>query len=466
MKILLISAPKFNVTSIAPLGVGYIASILEREGYKVDLLPLTRRRTTFKEIIDKIDQFKPEIIGHTVLSCTFLKSKTLISNLKKRYPQIIFMVGGPHPTALPEHSLKNLEVEFGAIGQGEITALELVQELARGGKNFSKIRGLVYKENNQIIINKEREFLKDLDSLPFPAWHLMPPKSFPPNPPQLFYKRYPTAQIITSRGCKYKCRFCASPRTMGTETYTRSAENVVDEMEWLVKDFQVKEFQIFDQNLTYYPEHVYGICKEIIKRELDITWKTCNGVRIDKIDPELFQIMKESGGYLLNFGMETTSQRVLDRLEKELDTSLFYQRLEEAKKLGMETMGFFTLGLPGEKRKTVEDTINFAKSSPLDFVHFSTFIPLPGAPLWDEFAKDIDLDNFPWGELNYYTPNTPLEDVTPAELKRLLRKAYLSFYFNKGRLIKSILRLKLKQIPYLLGQILDYLFLMRGRGER
>ncbi|MBU1290167.1 B12-binding domain-containing radical SAM protein [Patescibacteria group bacterium] len=455
MKIILVS-PSFNVHTIAPpLGLGYIASVLLDNGHQVEILDPSRKKLSLDDVAEIIISANPDVLGLSILTSRYNASKELIAKVKEKSPQIKTIVGGAHISALPEISVKDIKADYGAIGEGEYILLELLEHL-QGKRKLEDILGLVYWQNEIIKINPRRPNIENLDSIPFPAWHLMDPREYPPMPHQFFFKKYPVAPIMTTRGCPHLCSFCAAESIWGRKYRTRSVKNIVDEIELLVTKYGVKEIHIEDDNFTLIKKHALDVCNEIIRRKLNIVWKCPNGVRADSLDEELLAKMKESGCYQLAFGIESGNQEILNSVNKRLDLKIIPGAVKRAKAAGLEVHGFFMIGFPGETYQTAMDTIKFSRSIGLDVANYATLAYLPGSAVFKEWIKNKKTESMDWGSFNYYTPQDTV-GLTADQLKKIQRKALLRFYFSPKVLISHLLKLKLKQIPYLPRAIFDYL---------
>jgi len=455
MKILLVS-PSFNVHTIAPpLGLGYIASVLLKNNYQVEILDPSKDRLSLDQAAQNITASKPDLVGLSILTSRYNLSKQLISQIRQNLPDTKIVVGGAHISALPQISVKDLRADYGVVGEGEETLLELLDYL-KGKRKIQDIAGLVYDHYGEIIANQKRDSIADLNSIPFPAWDLMDPRKYPPMPHQFFFKKYPVAPIMTTRGCPHLCSFCAAETIWGRKYRTRTVKNIVDEIELLVTKYGVKEIHIEDDNFTLIKKHTLDVCNEIIRRKLNIVWKCPNGIRADSIDKELLTKMKESGCYQLAFGIESGNQEILNSVNKRLDLNKIPKIVKMAKKAGLEVHGFFMLGFPGETIKTAMDTIKFSRSIGLDVANYATLAYLPGSAVFKEWIKNKKTDSIDWSTVNYFTPQ-PTAELSSDQLKKLQRKALLRFYFSPKVLISHLLKLKFKQIPYLPRAIFDYL---------
>ena len=289
-----------------------------------------------------------------------------------------------------------------------------------------------------------------------PAWDLMPPKEYPPAPHGAVVKRFPVAPIVTTRGCPFNCAFCASKCIWHRKLRFRSAKNLVDEIELLVNEYGVRELHFEDDNFTANREHALSICNEITKRKLDITWACPNGVRIDELDQELLIRMRESGCYLLAFGLESGSQMILDGVNKKLDINMVQEVIRMVKDVGITTWGFFIIGLPGETKQTARETIEFAKRMPLDRAQFCMFTPLPGSDAYDEWVKREKIEDFEWEKFNFYSVVYESDSLQKKDLAELQRKAFREFYFRPKILFNLVKNIKPQQIRWLLRRMLAY----------
>jgi len=424
---------------VQPLGIGYLGAILENAGYQVKIIDAPPLGYSVSQIIEEAKKFGPDVAGITSVTADFYKAKKIIQKIKEEIgcPTVL---GGPHITAAPEASLRESGVDYGVIGEGEIAFKELLEGI-EGKKGIEGIKGIIFKKNGKIVKTPPRQFIENLDVLPFPARHLMPPLSaYHPTPAS--YKKLPVGSMITSRGCPFKCTFC--DRAIFGNTYRfRSPKNVVDEMEVLIKDFGAKEIRFWDDTFNFYPKRVIEICKEIIKRKIEIPW-TCLG-RVNFIEKEMLSWMKRAGCWQISFGIESGNEEILKKIKKGITKEMVRKALSKTKKAGIGARGFFMLGLPGETEKTMQETIDFAKSLPLDVAGFCVTIPFPNTELYQEAKKRGELLNPDYSE---YLVNFPEKIFyLPKGLKEetvfeYLNKAYREFYMRPSYLWKQLLSIR------------------------
>lgn len=456
MKVLLIFPNSKAHTCTPPVGLGYMASVLIKNGHEAHILDCKKlNMENIAQICEKIKEISPELIGISVMTSNYMQAKEMVYAFKKEFDMPI-VLGGTHISALPIDSLMETKADFAVIGEGEITLLELVEALSSNCKDFSKIDGIVFLKEGKAVITKQREFIQDLDSLGFPAWELMPPNTYLPAPQLFFIKRYPVAPIQTSRGCPYACSFCGSAVTWRRSWRARSPKHVVDEIEMLVNKFGVKEIHFQDDNLTLKKERIKAICDDIIKRKLDIVWKCPNGVRIETLDEEVLKKMKQSGCYQLAFGIESGSEKVLKRANKQLSLKKVEEVVNLTAKVGIEAHGFFIIGLPGENKESVIQTINLAKKLPFCSATFPLLTPLPGTEIFDLYLKQKDMKSINWSEINYHTAQYTV-DLSAKELKKYQKRAITSFYLSPRVMFNILRKMRFKQIPLFSRIFLDYL---------
>jgi radical SAM superfamily enzyme YgiQ (UPF0313 family) len=299
MRVLLIE-PNYDCHVIhPPLGLGYLAARLERDDHEVSLYNGTLHKAKDEDFLSAIQVFGPNLIGISLMTRAHNKVKKLIASIKNEIgdmPPVV--IGGPQVTAAPTIVFEDLNADFAVFGEGEITLCELVKFLDEGRKDFQNIQGLVFKnEKGQPCQNMPRPLIGDLNTLPYPAWHHMPPADYRVAPILAPAKGQPIAQIMTGRGCPYNCSFCASNSTWKRKLRLRSVEHVLGEIRMLVKDYGVKEIHFCDDSFTSNMKRAEEICDAIINERFNIPWQCPNGIRGDRVSDALLKKMKDSGCY-------------------------------------------------------------------------------------------------------------------------------------------------------------------------
>jgi magnesium-protoporphyrin IX monomethyl ester (oxidative) cyclase len=473
MKIMLIIPPStlWSIERphvVQPLGIGYIAAVLEKEGYEIKVLDavalgwqeylskwqgknVNKGKTihfgiSWDEIKKYVEEARPDVVGissaYTCQSENVHKTAEVVKNAGKN---ITVVVGGAHPTAFPELVLKDRNVDIVVIGEGELTVVELMQKL-KGGSDYSKVRGIAYMDGNMVKITEKREFIEDLDSIPLPARHLLPMKEyFEAKSTHGGEARWsPVTSMITSRGCPGVCIFCSIHSIWGRKWRARSAKNVVGEIEHLVNTYGIKELHFEDDNLTLSKQRMIEICDGMIDRGLNkrIRWTTPNSVMLATLDEEVLTKMKQSGCYALSFGIESGNEHILrDVVRKNVPFPKLREVIKICKRLGIETAGSFILGLPGETLETFRETIEFAKDIGLKRASFLAATPFPGTDLYklclDKGYIPKDLD---WSSLRTIgSAVITTEQFTKEDVLEWQRRAYREFYFRPKIILNTAL---------------------------
>jgi anaerobic magnesium-protoporphyrin IX monomethyl ester cyclase len=422
---------------------------------------MNRPAPTLTQIVQAAEDFKPDLIGHTVLSPTFESSRQIFAALSAALPKAVLVAGGPHPTALPEHTLTDTKASMAVMGEGENTFRELLAAL-ESGASLEGMPGLAYRDGDRVVIGPQRAFEEDINKFPMPAWDLLRPNSYPSAPPQALQLRTPAVQILTSRGCPYACSYCASFRTMSRSFRPRDMDEVMEEIKYLQREHGVREVMLLDLNFTYDREHALKFCEAIHRHQIDISWKPLAGFRIDAVDDELLRELKRAGCYQLIFGVESFHPDTLAQINKNLDAAIIHEQIRAVKKHGFFVASFFIIGSPGETADKVRYTIREATRSALDFAAFFCWTPMPGAADWSHLGSKIDLTTFHWGNLNY--DQADYSDTIPnPELKKLVREGHLTFYSRPRRWLKMLRLIRPGSLRYFLEFAWDYLTGQRGR---
>lgn len=349
-----------------PLGVAYIAAFLREKGKDVKIFDGTF--LSIEEVLNGLEEYKPDLVGITVHSMTVENDFILAERIKKMLPGTKIAFGGPHPTIMPEHCLGNENVDIAVIGEGECTTLDLTDHL----DNLKGVDGIYYRKNGNIVRNKPREFIKDLNSLPFPARDLLDSRYFKGG-----------ATIMCSRGCPFNCAFCQPTlRKIFGALRFRSPKNVADELEHLIKNYKTKLILFHDDTFTANKKWAIEVCDEILAKKLKFKW-ICKG-RINTVDKELLQKLKEAGCTDIEFGVESGSEQIRNRiLNKNITNEQITNVFKMCYDAGIKPTAFIMLGSPFETRKTLEETISLLKRIKPAHTVVSITTPIPGTMLYD-----------------------------------------------------------------------------------
>lgn len=386
-----------------PLGLAYLKAVLIKNGIEAKIVDETVGMLVEPEAIGT------EWVGLTVFTPTAKNAYTLADRLRKAGKKV--MLGGPHVSILPKEALKHADKVI--VGEGEKSVLE------------------VFTSKKKIIFNPH---IQDIDSLPFPDWHGLPLEKY-----KAPTRKHPYLKVMSSRGCVWGCIYCFKG-IFGCDYRMRSAKNVVDEIEHLQKEYGVKEISFTDDNLTHDRQRAIDICREILQRRIKIDWACPNGVRVDKVDLALLKLMKKAGCYQIGFGIESGNQDVLDKIGKGIKLEQVRKAAEAAKQAGIETIGFFMIGLPFDTEETMQQTIDFAKSLPLSLVQFTVTVPYPGTPLFKLVEKKGKFLISDWSEFGSYSGKAYYEmgALNKELVERMYKKAYKEVYFRPGYALKRI----------------------------
>ncbi len=439
-RIVFVASPTRGGLTIGyPLGLTYISAVLRKNDYDVSIHDYTTYSHGFDRFIKEIKAKSPDFIGFMVYTRSYNEVKKMISMLRFQIPRAKIMIGGPHVSALPVHSLVDLNADFAVVGEGEYLTLDIINKLGSNCNNFDDAKGLAFWKDNKPVLNPGCNLIHDLDELPFPSWDLLSFNDYEDIVGHAFFKAKPIAPLMTSRGCPHQCSFCASHVIHGKKFRRRSARNVVDEVEFLIKNYGIKEINIIDDTFSEAQEHALGICEEIIKRKLRISWKAPIGLRADTINDDLLKVFKASGCYSVSIGIESFNDKVLLEMKKPLSKSHLADKICMVRKYGIETVGFFILGLPEDTEDSIRETINFANKSMIDFPTFTQAVPLPGSDVFKQKYANVDLNKIDWDNFNYTTRFPPTVCEVPSnKLKKLYSIAYLSCYLSPKRIFKVL----------------------------
>ncbi|MBN2094130.1 MAG: radical SAM protein [Candidatus Zambryskibacteria bacterium] len=425
-----------------PLGLCYIASVLEKNGHGVKIVDCDAEKDYWNIIESTTKEFQPDVVGFYIMTWTFVAANDLAKKIKEIKSNIKLIVGGPGVTCMPRESLEYGVFDLAVISEGEVTVVELVKALEKGKGNFSDILGLAYKEKGEVKINNPRPLIENLDSIPFPARHLLPSKDryF-----DVFTIEKHFATVIATRGCPFNCSFCDRKNRMGKNWRVRSPQNLIDEVEKIYKEEDIREFMFFDDNFIVRKQWVSEVCDEILKRRLKIVWE-CRS-RVDTINEEVLSKMKKAGCYRIRFGFEAGDNRILKVLNKGITKEQSIKCAKICKKIGMEMVGYFMMGSPEETKETIQKTLDLALEIDPAFAVFSKTIIIPGTELflWAIANNQIDSkywDRFMKGKEKDGAPSLDTKELPEKEVTEFVKMANKKFYIRSSYMIRRLFSIR------------------------
>ncbi len=390
MRILLIFPPvdtSLPTKGSFPLGLGYISSILLDMGCSVDILDININQFTRSQVVKKIKELKGyDLIGITGMVTIYGYIKWLTGIIKESLPGIPLVVGGTVASAMPELFLQKTRADIVCIGEGEETVKELIAAIHEK-RNLESVKGIYFKRGERIIKNPHRELINNLDSIPFPAWHLFQTKKYIKHH---YIVNCPSnsMNLIAGRGCPYSCTFCY--RNFGRTVRYRSVENIIEEIKTLKEKYKITHFEFQDELFTLNDKRVVEFCDRVLKEKLKITWR-CLG-RANLANYEILKLMKETGCHWLGYGIESGSQRMLDSMNKKITVAEAKKAIRLTRKAGINVSATFMIGMPGETRETIRETVEFCKETEIFNVPFFT-APYPGTFLYQSLKSKGFIDD-------------------------------------------------------------------------
>jgi radical SAM superfamily enzyme YgiQ (UPF0313 family) len=416
------------------LNLALLARPIIEAGYTVKILDLNVIDNFEQVLREDVKKNVPRFAGITFTTPLYQEAARLAGIIKEIRPDTYVIAGGAHATTFPLEVVRDSSFDMVAVGESDFVLRELLSV-----SRFKNVKGVVFKQNGNIVDTQRAELVHNLDQLPFPAWELYDLNKY--KRLSLSNRMSPPGYLETSRGCPWGCVFC-NKNIQGRKFRAKSPVRVVDEIEYMLK-IGFREINILDDTFSTDLDRAKEICDKIINRGLKFLWHPLNGMRVDRVDKELFVKMKKSGCYKVSFGIESGNQGVLDRIDKGIELGQIRKAVSWARELGFETFGYFMLGLPGETERTIRDTINFAKELKLDIAKFNITIPLPGTRLFDEWDRLGLIKTKDWSKFNFYSPYYELYEhptLTREGINKYYKKAYRSFYFSPSYLMRRFLR--------------------------
>lgn len=455
MKVLLIVPPnsqkerygKFSSigTLYPPLGLACIAAVIEKEA-EVKVLDSEAMNYSNEDIKKIITQFNPDVVGMSVYFSTINRCYAVAEIAKKINKNIKVVLGGAQVT-LDHNLVKNKNIDFGIYGEGEISFRNLIGAIDKK-YSFSKVNGLIWKNKGKLIVNKPQQLIKNLDDFPMPARHLFPMDKYHSSA-NLRGKR--TLNIMTSRGCPYRCTYCAGSLIFGGSYRYNSPERVIQELKVLKKKYNADDVQFYDETFTADRKRAIELCNKMIENKLNLEWSCFT--RVNLVDPELLKKMKEAGCYQIFYGLESGVQRLLNLIKKGITLEQSRKAMKWTHEAGIETWVSFMIGLPTETKEESEQTIKFALEVDPNFVQFPITTPYPGTEMYTLAKKEGRFLTSNWNDFTAWDVVFVSNGRTPEDIREIVSRAYRRFYLRPSymiRRLKSISKLPLSKTVSLL----------------
>ncbi len=457
MKVLLINpnsnlvekSPKLRTffSPILPLGLASIAAVIENAGFEVKVIDQFASKISSEMLLDEVKRYSPGVIGFSCLTPVMTNVKMLVRQIRS-FSKGLIVLGNIHATIFAEELLREATADIVVRGEGEVTFLELLQQIQKS-RRLHGIKGICFREGGKVIHNQDRPLIDNLDTLPYPAWHLFELKYYK-EAPMLNIKNELIFPIAGSRGCPYRCIFCAQDKIYPEPRYRKSS-NIIKELEFMNTTFNVRSFVFIDANFPFSIEFGLEFCSELISSGLQNKIRWVTEIRVDMVNEELLTLMKKAGFYLIMFGFETGNNKILNYSDKKTLLGQAKKVMKITKALNIYTVGLFILGLPGENKESCQETINFAKELDCDIVKFNIAVPYPGSKFFEQVYKNkndclLEPERFSsfydWSDKNIKPVFVP-EGMTAEELIGLQRKAMFEFYMRPKVVIRHLSQKKL-----------------------
>jgi radical SAM superfamily enzyme YgiQ (UPF0313 family) len=416
------------------LGLASIAAYVRQKGFRVKIIDAPALRISVESfenyLRDNYSNEQPRYVSFTAVTPSIRNAYAMAKIVKKIYPQTKIVFGGVHATVLSKEVIGQDEVDIVVRGEGEITFYEILSN-----RELSGIDGIVYQKDSQIIFNKERERIKNLDDLPWPAYNLLPMDKY--YPAKGSYQRLPAMSMLTGRGCPGQCTFCN--KTLGKLMIFRSAQSLIEEIKMLIKDYGIKQIMFYDDTFTVYKENVRKFCHLLLEQNIDISW--CCFSRVDYVDLDLLKLMKKAGCHQIMYGIESGDQNVLDSINKNITLNLAREVVKLTKLAKIDVRGAFMVGNPIETRETVLRTLDFALELDPDVAIFNITTPYPGTQMFEEAERKGMILTYNWDDYDLSNPVMKLENLSQKEISDLYRYCFKKFYLRPKYILMRLKRL-------------------------
>ena len=420
------------------LGLATIAAVARQRGHRIHILDLSWRPYDHALVRDKIFELKPDVVGMTGTTPLMNQVRDLSILVKDISEDIAVVAGGPHVTALPEETLSESKLDAVFLGEADYSFADYCD-----ASDPADVKGICYRSGDEFRMTAREPLIGNLDDLPMPAWDLYDIKDYH-RIPRLLVKQLPATIAEFSRGCVFKCDFCASKTTMGQGYRKKSPERCAEEVARMAS-LGYREFWLADDIFTSDQEWAVSVCEDITKTGADIVWTCTNGIRVESADDRLFRSLRNAGCYRVSFGFESGNNEILKKFGKGGQATIEqgWAAVKMARAAGLDTAGTMLLGLSHDTEETMMDTINYARRLPLDMMKFGVTIAFPGTPMFNDYARLGLIRSFDWDKYFIYS-DEPLfahRNLTQEKISEFIDLAFKrAILFNPGFVLRRVIR--------------------------
>lgn len=440
---------------VPSLGLAYIAAVLLKNDYEVKVLDAYVEQLTLDEIMNYVDRERPDVVGMSVLTTATTVSTQITQAIKQKFSNVKIVMGNVHASLFCSDLLQMGAADFIVHREGEYTMLELLESL-KYGKKLEKVMGISYLDKGEVVTTAPRDYIHNLDDLPYPAWDLFPLDKYKTDPRTELIPGQVEKLILATRGCPNICTFCSSRtgKSLGGTYRMRTPEKVVDEMEYLYTKYGTRSFVFLDLAFPLIKAHGMALCNEIIRRGLNKKIKWSTELRVKPLDYEMVKTMKLSGCAKVNFGIEVGTDRILKLLYKNFTTDDTRRAVKMCHEVGIDVDGMLMMGLPTETKEDIMRTIDFAIELNIRYAIFNLFVPYPGCELYDTLSREGKIKFNDWSDfISYplYGGSEPVyvpDGLTMADLKDLQDLAMKKFYIRPRFIFGELKRFRLNKIKH------------------
>ncbi len=423
-------APWYLGRKFPPLGLSYVAAALEKAGFQVQMFDNYLLKKPIDEVKQYVRNLNPEIVGITCSSSTYHKCVETAAAIKEVLPNCKIVVGGWHPSYVPESMLQHPQIDYVVMGEGERAMVELATYLTQGERAIvlGAVAGVAYMRGGRILKNTPK-FITNLDEIPFPARHLLPMEQYERKMEFLNVEPVDIMSII--RGCPFSCAFCETRKMWGPACRFFSPKRVVDEVKFLIDNYGSKGIYFINDNFTIRKKETLELCDLLKKEQLDVQW-ICD-TRVDMLSRELLVSMRAAGCRTIWFGVESGVPRILERINKPISLEQAEQTFKLCKKEGIKVACSFMLGVPGETLADMETTFQLAKKLDPDLCQFNVFIAYPDSILYEEILQSGSYD-----KLDDFLLAPKTQDFDYAKVMQIAARFHRDFHRSPKRILRKI----------------------------